>query len=843
MSYFTPIIGANMIYGTITPVLVTPPPIANPQDLIYTLGGLGLTTQGVSGTIYQTASLDDVIKDNVTPPDWYHGAHAVIELDEPVFYDFENIIISNSKIELISPEKKAGLFENTVGSLINVLAVESAVGEPQYTIIKIDSPSNYSIGDRILIEGTNINDGIYLITDMITAGSFDYLKIFYDSTLDPIYISGGTVKKFVYLWDEVFTTPLGLYSITTSPPSNSEFAIIGVSSNNIEIVITDPNIVPKTNDFLVIQKVFQNTYNPTSFLLSTTDGVNNIINIPSAETYVFRIISVSNINELYSLTLDKSFTAPIDLEPKFSFILLNRKDVVYKNLFEHTWEIHESHREQMLGDPYYYQGIALPGGRSNYLYYTGSAYLGIENLIKDFLPTDNTPFIVMHYNDKIKDRIYNGISEFELHLPNTIIQNEITPTILTNKLIHAEDVNLGKYAALFTKYGLTDVIYGYVFFDLRIVVITHSELATALGYNSNRNFTLPTPQLPNIANSLTFSNMNNPLAISKITPGGVVNVTTATKHNMLDGEVINIKEVIGYTSLNTTTDTKWYVKRNTNTGFDPEFDLLLYINPALTIGVGAIGSIVFNTGICYGEKLPYEYFLTYRLISENYESVPYSSITPFNFATPSGSIDNVNGNVEVNVEFLKHLICSNGNIEGFNATDIEIIIGKYKQSLADPLINEGVEEVKLVSSKSLFSSGVEQYSVHVLTINVSDYNSAPFYDIINVQPIYDGITIPETLFVGESEWLLGNVVWKEQVEQFRLTFDLTIPANKWNGTTNPTFETGNFLMQNKFISELAFILNEDPNNVNENPYIYAKIKPVIKKSNQSDVKVRISVDF
>ncbi len=839
MPSYLSISGATMISGSIVPVLVTPPTPANPEDLIYTLGGSGLTTTGVSGTIFAVGGVNNIIQDDVVPPNWYHGAYSPIVLPAPTYFS-EDVAISNSEIDVISSEQTRGLFEEVIGSSVNINNVTNGTT----TNITSASATTLQVGDRILVEGANIPDGIYLITAILGTS----ITIFYDSTSDPAYVSGGTIKKHIYLWDEVFTTPMGLYSQVTvapTPPAlNLEFAIIGSDSNLIDIVITDPNIVPKINDYLVIQKIHLDTINPTTLLLSTTDGVNNIINVPSAETYTFKITNVTNNAEVYSLTLDKSFTATVTTpaDPKFMFILLNRKDNTYKNLYAHTWELHEVHRKQLLGDPYVYQGIALPDGRSNYLYYKGSEYLGVQNLLNNFLPVDKTPFILLHFNDNIKDRIYYSDNHFELHLPNVILQNEKTPTILTNNHTVLEDGYIGKYSPLTTKYHSLDITYGYVFFDLRVVVITHGEMAVAMGYNSNRNYSLPLPTLPETGNREAYSTRNNPLQITEIVPlsSSATVIKTSARHNLNNSESLVVNGITTYPGLNSPAGSNWYVKKYSGSGCDPDYCLELYSNIGLTIPVTQSGTPIINEGSCHSLNPLYWFFLTYRLTGDNYETTPCACEIPFNFRGPVG-IDNLTGYVSVDIEFLTHLICANGNMEGFNAENIELIIGMYKPSVNDPLILEDYTFIKVLPGVSLFT-GADQNSPHRFINIPINYviASGVNFDLINNQPIYHGITIPDTLFTGEGEWLLGNVKYKEHAKQYRLTFDATIPADKWNGTQNPSFETGNLFMQNKFISEIAFTINRDTTGA---PQVYAKMYPVIKKSNSSDVKIKVQLDF
>jgi hypothetical protein len=57
-------------------------------------------------------------------------------------------------------------------------------------------------------------------------------------------------------------------------------------------------------------------------------------------------------------------------------------------------------------------------------------------------------------------------------------------------------------------------------------------------------------------------------------------------------------------------------------------------------------------------------------------------------------------------------------------------------------------------------------------------------------------------------------------------------------------------MMDKLISEIAFVLSSAQHAVNDTngeptdgPYVYAKITPVVKKTNSSDISLSISIDF
>ena len=99
------------------------------------------------------------------------------------------------------------------------------------------------------------------------------------------------------------------------------------------------------------------------------------------------------------------------------------------------------------------------------------------------------------------------------------------------------------------------------------------------------------------------------------------------------------------------------------------------------------------------------------------------------------------------------------------------------------------------------------------------------------------------MFTSEGEWTTGLIKYKSQARQFRLTFDVVIPAEKWNGTQNPSFIPGDPLMNDKLITEIEFLIEDVKGDVIDTPYIYAKVSPPIKKNNSTDLKISLSLDF
>lgn len=836
------------------------PVVDTTSTLVYTSGSSGLTTAGVPGTILPSLVLDQVLQ----PGNW-HGGYKALDATAIKFYGEDITNFTNTPIDVISAYKQKGIFELRESSIYNITNVTSGTS----TIITTSTAHLLKTNQYVLITGINtvIPDGMYKITSI---SGTTLLTIDFDSSATATYISGGDIKQYEYFWDEVYTTPIGLFQCvdTTATPGYAEFKVTNNDSNELKIRIEEVNeIIPKVNDTILLQRFFSdiNSYSNQS----GTDGINNVVNYSRTETYMATVTAVSSVAGAgyvtYTVTLDKSFK-PVELVSgefeKYMVVLLNREGIpTNRELKPDTWSLTEVQRQQLLGDPYDYVGVSLPAGRKDYLYYGGSDKLGYANLLRGIIDSNLTPFSVFTFGDAPKDRINSTIGEIEIHLPTVLIQGERNSIILTNASASLYDNGgAGEYAALTLKYGNdTTKRYGWIFFDLRIVVIDDAEFATALGYTSNRNYTLPEPVTPIAGNTLQFATINNPLLIDNITKGLTTTISLAQPHNLVTGDLVHLFDIVGISAINSPIDQYYTITVLDDVTFTIAVDTTA--NTETYQGGGKVSTA----------KLPYEYFYTYRLIGGHYDTTPYSKVIPFNFQS-NGKINNTaTGTIDIQVPQLTHLVELSGTErlnEGFEADQFEIIIGKYIQDVNDVSLISGIEDVVVMvttTQNDLLSGGVQvnphatsytftEYTDHVTNIDVA---SLPFlkptgYNLIdsaktpiyNITPLNNSVLIG---LVGRNSWLPGFVKYKEVAKQFRLTFEVTVAADKWNGTTNPTFENGNPLMKEKLISEIAFLikdLNVTTNEkVNPAPYVYAKINPVIKKTNVSDIVIQISIDF
>lgn len=855
----------NNIQLNFIPVIINPKPIAKPEDLIWSVGPIADTTAGNPGTIFTS-----IVQDQVNPALWYHGGNPLTNLGSIDLHSCQNLTITNLDTEVISGSIQKGLFNLTPGSLMSVVNITS-VGTT--TDIEVSSTITYTTG--MLIEFINsiasttplIPSNIYKVVTTTPSGSNTIITVDYDSSSSVGTQFVGTVNAYNYFWDEIYTTPLGLYDARNQSvvnPNLNEFFFVSNDSNNIIINISDPNIVPKPGDVIVIEHFFQNNVYNTS---STTDDLVNVLNFHRAETYQFEIVTVSaTVNPLslatpnieYNITLDKSFKPILATSPfeQYSLILLNRNSTLNnQQLYEDTWRFRQVHREQLLGDPYNYTGLLLPTGRKNYLNYAGSEYLGIQHQISKIINNGKTPYVVLTYPEKIFDRIYDKEGESEVHLPCIMLQESKAPVILTNIPKDAsgtffDDEGAGNYDALYLKYDTSTVLtrYGWIFYDLRIIVIDHAELAHILGYNTNRNYTLPDLRLSDATNGINYPTKELPLIIVNVTNTTPIQVTTVANHYFNSGEEVFIEQVIGTSSANTT-NVPYYAK------FISPVIIELYQDSALTIPIAGNGTYL-GKGILYSSKLAYEYFATYRIDGRHYKSLPNVNLLPFNYAL-GGKPNNSSSlaSVTFDFSFLTHLVDAN-NVEGFEGDTFEIIIGKYQKSLTTPYTIAGIQDLVVATPTTLTALNLKTASVqdiiHQASYSLNQFNADVAlgtldYDLLNNinELLYSApLPLPANLLTSNGIWNIGLVKYKQQAKQYRLEFEVNVPSNKWNATTNPSFEVGNPFMSNKLISELEFLIKDSTTgDTIDLPYVFTKISPPLKKTNQNDLIIRVQIDF
>ena len=736
---------------------------------------------------------------------------------------------------------------------------------------------NPVISDQLLLKSYDntriINETLKTYSGTITKGLF---------TLDTTSI----VDSETFAWDEVYTSPLGQYEaiLNATPMTSYAFKFTADESEELYIATHDMNIIPKDGDYIFIQKardLIENTY--------YTDGFNNFPVITNTESYQFKILNTSisvidGANTIYKLILDKSFKPIIGAQ--YNIVLLNRENTgIQKELFLDTFEQIEVHRDQLLGDPYNNtSNSTVPSGRKNYLNYKSAQYLGLKTLQNGIINSTLTPFLVFDINNEIRDKFKVEAESFSFLLPFVMFQQDtrVAPNIdVVNKLVNKGTIysssNVGQYSGLYFLWD-TELQYrvGWLFYDLRIVVIDDSELATAMSYNSNRNYTLPAP-VPSMGNTLKNPGGGVDIEISDVSNTTPITITTAVPHNLSEGTGIFITDVYvldgGGAIISSNANGFKYIKLVYPNGPSQPADPNKFTlwDATLTVPVIGNGTFVRNPSDSSGKVLgtipEYSYFMTYRLRGKHHSSVaPYSQTISFNF-TKDGKVDDSNdAQLRFRIEPLKFLQDNTVTI-GYEATDLEIIIGKYtNDNPVAPNLVTGFENAvvlpisELTYPTNLFSLG-NQASLASIVVTKEDYENFvaliggvgpydkvsnptgdPTFDIVSNYShyVYVGGTIPETIVTGEGKWTLGNLTYQQEVEKYRTTIEVVVPAGAWNDTTNPTYNPENPFIKDRYISEIGLVVTEDGI---EKPMIYAKVSPAVKKTNILDIILSMSIDF
>lgn len=810
---------------TVGGTVVTLPTISNSKNiLIYSKGG---------GSFFPS-----MLNDTVLEPGLYHGGNPLL-VDEFKLQSYENLDITVEKKDVFSTQRERGIFD-------------------------IDYPN-----------------------------------------------TGAAKGRIQYYWNSVFTSPLGIY---TKQPSLSDWNF--TITNEVAIMQTnDVNVIPREEDYIVFN------YVPIYFSGYTNGSLP--VRLPyfkGTETYVAQIKEVlitggTGTDVTYQLTLDKSFS--FNNGDRFAITLLNRTNTsIQKELFFTTFEQTEVHRQQLLGDPYNNQtNTALPTGRMNYIDYGGHEFLGMQNLLKGIINSTTTPFVVFDVNDEVKDRIsYKANSydtdgkpvdtHFEFHLPYVMLNDNLyspvggspaspvdgTGNILENIFVTnpnpaaiINDSNIGRYTGLYLKYDTSFTKrFGWLFHDLRVIVIDDAELATALGYNSNRNYTLPAPKFQSgSGNSLTNPGIGTNLNITDATNTSPIVITTSTPYSLPRGAQISISGILGNTHANGT----YYIDAVYGSPDIYKFELWQqmpqYVGGVRVPGTGipvAGNGIFVNNGVGRSGKVigalpPYSYFYTYRIRNKrNNSTSPYATTTDFNFAL-AGSVDNSQGSLFVNIPMFNwynqqsNLVSHDLGFQMFANTEdvgygIDLIIGQYDTNPLDP-INPmaiiGIKNIMCIPISELnnpfvgnpaigFTIELKKAQDYDRTVSetlahTNDYT----FDLLNNMPVYSYSlgTLSSTLLTGKGIWTIGNLIYRNHSEINRAYFSIRVPAESWNDSTNPSYTpTLNPFIKDKYITEVALLLDEDEGGNNDlAPMIYAKIAPAIKKTQDLDVMIQLSVDF
>jgi len=733
---------------------------------------------------------DKILQDEI----YFKGSEPIDSTS--IFYDTKPVEVTNSIQDIVSSvPKERGIYDiiysdpisgtsslNDSNSTIIFLAVPT-------TIVNEVSVPSWNINDRVLVESLKgVIDGYYRIIE-VTNSSITINCIYNDSI--NINLTSGIVKKVVYFWNEIYTTPLGVYTSGFSFHSSDDS--LEDRTYYLDIDIKDKGILPKEGDFIIMQVIkLSGTIEDTDL---TTDDLDSQINNMDCEQFQFKIIAPvvypSNNSITWRLTIDKPFSYLINTNNSLNcfFSLLNRKNdlTIDTDLFKNTWEFREIYGRQIVGDgtPLVDSSSSITG-QKNYLNYSNSEWTGLYPQLKGIIKSIESPIALFHFNDNIKDRIdyTSSTGSIELHLPNIMIQGEQSPVVFTNGKATYRPEGIGYVSPLVLKYpqSSTLVTYGWVCHDLRFIVIDDEEVVTALSYSSNRNYTLPNnyEELLSVGNRRPNHNINSVLEISNITSNvdGSLVITTSSIHGFSDGDQIIIQDVEGTTNANTLAGNTYYIKKIDSTSFSIFYSLNLE-NLSNSLSVIDTNTYVPGTGTCYIKAPDYKYFLTYRVRGKYCNSLPMAKLMPFNFSSDKVYVDNNRGSVTVKLPALTHLDDSFG---------FSILNEKYTDQSTDKPQWDLIIGTYLLDSDGMTTTGFDVNSVLTIpggrledeiTFNIQSYTqpySLPEIKTTNfpvdTQPLVLVNINNETIFykfyteipigipVDNDNWIqVGNIYW------------------------------------------------------------------------------------
>ena len=728
-----------------------------------------------------------------------------------------------------------------------------------------------------------VKDKVEITSETLMVKGPKVTRGLFKSVDNPLILDKTLKTSKTYYWDENLVSPVGIFDVVSDATANFQISGNGLT---LKFGTNDINIIPVYNHQIFIQLIpITYTVPPEllSPLVSYTDGSSNLPFIQNTEGFLtHRQAPLTNsgtgINKIYSYSFS-SQNRIIDLSKyigrKVSVVLINRLYDYYQNsLNTLTFRQSEIHRSQVLGDPTIYNLSNLTPGRNKFLDYNTGYLSGLRTYFSDILNKSEyelfeTPFIVYNIDNEIKDRFYTQPSDlsdynFEFEFPNVLLNEDSTHTklnVLTNYGVVYNEKSLGKYSGLYLKWenSTSGKRFGWILYDLRVIVLDEPELVVALSTKGRRNYTLPKiilNQNNKLANTLSDVNFNI-INVTSNTIFGTIVVLNKT-HNFNDGDLVvienvNVRNTITGLLTTSTANGLRYIKRfyddPINLTGERKDRFYIYEDSNLTQVITSNGLFLNNgvsqSGKVKGNKLKYQYFVTYRVKGAHNNTANQSEIQGFNFTNSSGGINNTTGDLTVTIPKFEKMN------NGFTTTDLEIIIGKFNSTINKPYKENGFTEVVTISVNDIPSSVWTPFTNSALTFtfNKSIYDTfvsrignllGPYNSLTNANgnPDFNIISNYIESFDAKNDIFIGNITSTTEIEQYRANFKVIIKSGEFNGTTNPTYQATNPLMKDKYISEIAFCDDET-----KEIMVYSKLCPAIKKSSNTDLILNCSLDF
>ena len=353
---------------------------------------------------------------------------------------------------------------------------------------------------------------------------------------------------------------------------------------------------------------------------------------------------------------------------------------------------------------------------------------------------------------------------------------------------------------------------GKVFPDSKLVIIDDEEIIAAMSYKSNRNWTLPAPQL------------------SLITPN-----TCGVESQSTDGVMSSANETMyvtyRFTNQNTFTNSlhsNYYPKIVGNNNI---------CNPETSKNVAVRFGPEFSC-LNYQEQPPIEdtcFILTEELditITENDDDLIWCDdsilLTKDNTSELKETYLNTSGSMKTSDP-----ITDCDVKPGFFATNFEIIAQKVTTgNRPQPNAWKIIDFTDYISATTV-NGYITQEGLTGTTFVITKelYDNAPIYnlgDYIELTP--QGNTAPDLNF-GDEYYFYGSLETDIQATIYEMNYKIVLNFNEFQNTSNPTWTTGN----QSYVSEIA-LLDE-----NKDILVMSKLQsPVLRQGIQQFV---IKLDF
>ena len=381
---------------------------------------------------------------------------------------------------------------------------------------------------------------------------------------------------------------------------------------------------------------------------------------------------------------------------------------------------------------------------------------------------------------------------------------------------------------------------GKVFPDSKIIIIDDEELIAAMSYKSNRNWTLPAPQVSLITPNTCGTPSSTTTGV--LTGNGETMYVTYRLSNSFT--FTNSLHCNYYSKLTgNNNDCNPNVSQNVAIRFGDEFKCLSQNKQPTTTTTTTIPTTTTTTTIPPTTTTTTTFVETCFILTEDLNiittelgdgliwcnqpilNIPYT-IENSNFLTPK-QLNNSTTTTTTNCPIFCDLE------PGFFATEFQIICQKVQTgNKPDPALWKIIDYTYLIENQKI-NGYITEESLTGTTFVITDeqYNNASYYDLnnyINLTPV--GATEPKLNF-GDEYYFYGSIESDIQATIYEMKYKINLSAAEFKNTSNPTWTQG----AKSYITEIALL------DSNKDIMVISKLQsPILRQGIQQFV---VKLDF